>query len=73
MLKKFSIIYIFYILLSNIISSLEFKKNKNIMNSEKSETSKVNYITSYDEIRKILFEDKKNSIILFYADWCSHW
>lgn len=73
MLTKYILISFAISLLALLVTTLEFKINQNIINSGKSEESKVQYITTYEDIRKILFEEKKNAIIVFYADWCHHW
>jgi len=73
MFSKCILIIILFSLLAQLATPLEFKINQNITDSIRSEESKVQYITTYEDIRKTLFEEKKNAIIVFYADWCRHW
>lgn len=73
MFSNLILIVTIFCLLTFFVTSLEYKINKDILNSAKSHDSKVKYISTYEEIRKIVFEEKKNSIIVFYADWCPHW
>ena len=53
--------------------AVEHSKNLNILDSEKSNISRVEDITNLEELETRLFEKKENSIIVFYADWCHHW
>lgn len=56
-----------------LILSVDFKKNIDIIKTPKSDESKVVYISKYQEIREIIFVQKQNAVVVFYADWCPHW
>jgi len=73
MLRKLAFSIYTYVMFTTFIVGLEYKKNFDILKSGKSEESKVKYINNYEEIRKIIFDEKKNAIAVFYADWCPHW
>jgi hypothetical protein len=71
-LVKLQILLILY-MLSYSICIVDFPKNNNILESEKSVESRIEEMNDLEEIEKRIFEKKENTIILFYADWCHHW
>lgn len=66
------IISIYLIIFFYSVYSLEFKKNSNILNTEKFPEPKVKEIDQLDYITNLI-KNEKNFIIVFYADWCYHW
>ena len=59
--------------LSYSICMVDFPKNSNILESEKSVESRVEEMNDLEEIQRRIFENKENTMIVFYADWCHHW
>jgi hypothetical protein len=48
-------------------------KTNDILNSEKLENKRSEVIEDLDLIKKRIFENLENSLVVFYADWCPHW
>jgi thiol:disulfide interchange protein len=72
-LKLIFILFTLMIYFNSFIQSLDFPKNKNILDTPKSENSRIEEMTELEEVEKRIFEKKENTIIVFYADWCHHW
>ena len=62
-----------FISLSSLTVSLDFPKNINILNTKKSDNSRIEEMIELEEIEKRVIEKKENTIIVFYAEWCHHW
>ncbi len=48
-------------------------KTNDILNSEKLENIRSENIEDLDLIKKRIFDNLENSLVVFYADWCPHW
>jgi hypothetical protein len=72
--KMFNLhIFLTISLLSLTACIVDFPKNINILDSEKSNISRIEEMNDLEEIDKHIFEKKENTIIVFYAEWCHHW
>ena len=71
-LKIFKLLIICFTLIT-LIFSQEFEKNKDIKNSEKLNEKRSYDIDDLDEMNKIIYENKENSIVVFHTEWCPHW
>ena len=71
---KISLLHIFVILsLLSSILAVDFSKHSNLLDTEKSDKSRVEDMTELEALENRIFEKKENTIIVFYADWCHHW
>jgi len=71
-LMKLQILLILFFF-SYSICMVDFPKNSNLLESEKSVESRIEEMNDLEEIEKRIFENKENTMIVFYADWCHHW
>lgn len=70
-IKNFLLLnFLLFLLSVPYINNLEFKKNLDSIKLKESENSLVKKVNSLKEFH--LYKEK-NHIILFYADWCTHW
>jgi len=69
-------IYIYLLILWNFIinniSTIEYKKNENILESERGNVTRLEEIIDISVLNSEV-ENTKNLIVIFHADWCGHW
>ena len=66
------IIYITIICLS-CIYCIDYPKNSGIANTPKLPQIRSESVEDLDYLKRKLFENKENAMVVFYADWCAHW
>ena len=74
MSTKFSLTKLIILIISilNILNSVS-NKTKDILNSEKLAQKRSEFVEDLELVKKRIYENKENSILVFYADWCPHW
>lgn len=53
--------------------SIEFSKNKGILNSEKLPNVRAIDVEDLEFVKEKIFNESENSIVVFHAEWCPHW
>jgi hypothetical protein len=74
MSTKISLMKLIIIIISilSILNSVN-TKTKDILNSKKLAQKRSEFVEDLELVKKRIYENKENSILVFYADWCSHW
>jgi thiol:disulfide interchange protein len=65
---KFTLLFISIFLINSAIS-----KNNDLLNSKKLSQKRSEFVEDLDLLKKRIFENEENAILVFYADWCPHW
>ncbi len=73
MFKKISSFIFALLFLFIILSNKVFSNKSGHLNSKKLSKKQSEFIEDLDILKKRIFENEENAILVFYADWCPHW
>jgi thiol:disulfide interchange protein len=70
--SKYSLLFLFLFIFI-CLTNLAISTPTGLLNSKKLSKKQSESMEDLEILKKRIFENEENSILVFYADWCGHW